>query len=186
VSLAALGGCASTARTRPTQQQTPAIDLSPFRRIWIAGFNASSNRDIDVNAETVFLLRRRLNPLTRMRVVDAQPIAVRGESELADAARWRRLAEEYEDAIVVTGTVNLESAPPVPIASASSRASNILRKGFALETTFLFVDGRTGAVIARQTFPKEKLYGSDQRASTLSLYLELMERVTPAFLRVFR
>jgi hypothetical protein len=55
-----------------------------------------------------------------------------------------------------------------------------------LETTFLFVDGRTGEVLARQQLPKETLYASGPRVSPLSLYFELMERVVPEFLRALR
>ena len=184
--LFALGACAGSARIQKPQQDTPAIDLSPFRRVWIAGFVATHNRDVDVNGETVHLLRRRLNPLTRMRVVEASPVVVRDATELTSAAYWRKQAEEYEDAIVVTGIVNLIAAPSLPAASASSRAGSMLRKGVVLETAFLFIDGRTGELLARQNLRKDRLYGADQRASTLSLYLQLMERLMPAFLRVFR
>lgn len=183
--LLTLEGCAGAARSRVSEPAAPAIDLSPFRRVWIAGFVTAANREVDVNAETVRLLRSRLNPRTPLRVIEAPPLSI-DETKLSDAARWKRLAEEYGEPLIVTGSVSLVAARPVPAESPSGRASYRLRKGFVLDALFLFIDGRTGEVLARQDLPKQTLYGPDQRASTLSLYLQLMERVLPAFLRAFR
>ena len=181
-----LSGCASATVVRNPQPAAPALDLSPFRRIWIAGFVTSANPDIDVNAETVRLLRRRLNPMTPLRVIEAEPLTISDDAALSNAARWRKLAEEYGEPLIVTGSVRFVAARPVAAPSPSSRPTYRLRKGFVLEVTFLFIDGRTGEVVARQPFPKETLYGPDQRVSTLSLYFQLMERAVPAFLRTFR
>jgi hypothetical protein len=160
------------------------LDMSPFRRIWIAGFLTSANRDIDVNAETVRLLRRRLNPRTPLRVIEAEPLAIRDEAELSNAGPWKRRAEEYGEPLILTGSVKLSDARPVAVERTSGRGgSYILRKGFVLDTTFLFIDGRTGAVIASEHPSQEKAYGADARASSLSLYFQLMDRVLPVVLR---
>lgn len=181
-----IGGCARAARAPSPPPETPAIDLAPFRRVWIAGFLATPNADIDVNGETVTLLRKRLNPRTPLRVIEAPPLAIHTEDELLDGLRWRRLGEEYSEPLIVTGSLTFAAARPVAAESPSSRPIHRLRKGYVLEATFLFIDGRTGEVLARQVLPRETLYETGQRTSTLSLYFQLMERVLPPFLRVFQ
>jgi hypothetical protein len=179
-----LASCAAVPMTPVSPPAALLIDVSPFRRIWIAGFVTSANRDIDVNLETVRLLRRRLNPRTPLRVIDAEPLTIRDESELSDRERWKRLAEEYAEPLIVTGSVRLNAARPVALERTTGRGSVYLsRKGFVLETTFVFIDGRSGEVIASDHLPKETLYGSDARTSTLFLYFQLMDRVLPRFFR---
>lgn len=181
-----LAGCASVSHVRASQPATPSVDLSAFDRVWIAGFVTSAPRDIDLNAETVRLLRGQLKSRTFLRVIDAEPITIDSGSMLRDEERWRELAEEYGAPLIVTGSVRLASARPVSSERGSGRGSQyVLRKGFVLEATFVFVDGRTGQIMASQNLFKEKLYGADDRESTLSLYFQLMDRVMPMFLRAF-
>ena len=173
-------------RARVSEPSTAAPDLSSFRRVWIAGFVTNQVDDIDVNVETVRLLRRRLRSSAAVRVLDAEPLTIATEAALRDAERWRNLGEEHGAPLIVTGSLRLVSAPPVPVQSASTHRSNYgLRKGFVLETTFVFIDGQTGEVVASQRFPNEKLYAADERASTLSLFFRLMDRILPTFLRAF-
>ena len=56
------------------------------------------------------------------------------------------------------------------------------RKGFILQPRFVFIDGRTGAVIYSETFHEEILYNAQQSVPALSTYFELMDRVMPSFL----
>jgi hypothetical protein len=186
VSVLLLAGCASVTDVPVSQPATPSVDLSAFDRVWIAGFLTSAPRDIDLNVETVRLLRSQLKSRTLRRLIDAEPIAIDSESMLRDEERWRELAEEYGAPLIVTGSVKLVSARPVSTERASGRQSHyVLRKGFVLEATFVFIDGRTGEVVASQSPPKETVYGADDRASTLSLYFQLMDRVLPMFLHAF-
>ena len=171
---------------RDPQRASPSIDLSPFRRIWVAGFVTNTNPDIDLNAETVRLLRRRLKSRTVLGVVEAEPINIPDESALSDSDRWRRLGEEYGGPLIVTGSVTLVAARPVAAQETSGRGTRyVSRKGFVLEAAFFFIDGRTGEVIVSDRLPKEKAYGDDARASTMSLYFQLMDRVLPRFLHTF-
>jgi hypothetical protein len=56
------------------------------------------------------------------------------------------------------------------------------RKGFILQPRFVFIDGRTGAVLYSETFHEEILYNAQQSVPALSTYFELMDRVMPSFL----
>jgi len=111
----------------------PKLDVSDFSRVYIAGFVAGGSEDLDVNLETVRLLRSQLRTRSEMRVIDADvlpleeiardesggngdavelPEEIRSEEDLetferifADVAYWRQLGEEYQSPLIVTGTV---------------------------------------------------------------------------------
>ena len=56
------------------------------------------------------------------------------------------------------------------------------RKGFILRPKFVFIDGRTGAVLDSEIFREEVLYNPHQDTPALSSYFELMDRLIPGFL----
>jgi len=53
---------------------SPKLDVTPFQRIFIAGFIAGANEDVDANMETVRLLRSQLRNKGIMRVIDADTL----------------------------------------------------------------------------------------------------------------
>jgi hypothetical protein len=56
------------------------------------------------------------------------------------------------------------------------------RKGFVLQPRFVFIDGRTGAILYSESYREEILYPQSQSVPALSTYFELMDRVVPSFL----
>jgi len=56
------------------------------------------------------------------------------------------------------------------------------RKGFVLQPRFVFIDGRTGAILYSESYREEVLYPQSQTVPALSTYFELMDRVMPSFL----
>jgi hypothetical protein len=52
----------------------PKLDVSGFQRIFVAGFIAGNNEDVDANMETVRLLRSQLRNKGVMRVIDADTL----------------------------------------------------------------------------------------------------------------
>jgi len=56
------------------------------------------------------------------------------------------------------------------------------RKGFILKPKFIFIDGRTGAELYKETFREEVLYNANTNTPALSSYFELMDRLIPSFL----
>ena len=52
----------------------PKLDISAFQRVFIAGFIAGANEDVDANMETVRLLRSQLRNKGIMRVIDADTL----------------------------------------------------------------------------------------------------------------
>jgi len=117
------------------------------------------------------------------------------EHIFADAAYWKKLGEEYQDPLIVTGTIlftpqqrsgMVERTQQVQDAFGRSRVVPIRtymeRKGFVLTPKFVFIDGRTGATLYSETFREEILYNAQQNTPALSSYFELMDRLVPSFL----
>jgi hypothetical protein len=113
----------------------------------------------------------------------------------SDVAFWKKIGEEYQNPLIVTGTVlftphqvngfvtrnqevydNLGRRSVVPV------RTYMERKGFILAPNFIFIDGRTGAQLHKEGMSEEILYSSQQNTPALSSYFELMDRVLPAFL----
>ena len=208
----------------------PKLDVSAFQRVLIAGFVAGGNDDVDINQETVRLLRSQLRTKSSLRVIDADvlalnqvardqnteanagiadadartplPEAIKNERDLepyerlfANVAYWKRLGEEFQNPLIVTGTVLF--APEersgyvqreTEVYDAFGRRSLVpvrtfqQQKGFVLRPKFVFIDGRTGATLYSETYREQVLYGSDTNTPALSSYFELMDRVVPSFL----
>jgi hypothetical protein len=117
------------------------------------------------------------------------------QSIFADVAFWKKLGEEYENPLIVTGTIlftphqtagfvtrnqefmdNLGRRSVVPV------RTYMERKGFILTPKFIFIDGRTGATLHSETMHEEILYNSQQNTPALSSYFELMDKIVPSFL----
>jgi hypothetical protein len=113
----------------------------------------------------------------------------------ADVAYWKKLGEEYQNPLIVTGTVlftphqqagfvttNREVYDSFGRRSVIPVRTYMERKGFILEPRFIFIDGRTGATLYSEKFREEVLYNAQQNTPALSSYFELMDRLMPSFL----
>jgi hypothetical protein len=113
----------------------------------------------------------------------------------ADVAYWKKLGEEYQSPLIVTGTVlftpnqtsgfvmqNREVYDAYGRRSVIPVRTYMERKGFILQPRFVFIDGRSGAILYSETFHEEILYPQSQSVPALSTYFELMDRVIPSFL----
>ena len=129
-------------------------------------------------------------------------VAIKNEKDLAkfdkifaDVAYWKKLGEEYQTPLIVTGTILFtpqQSSGFVmqqrEVYDSYGRRSVIPvrtymeRKGFILQPRFVFIDGRTGAILYSESFREEILYPQSQSVPALSTYFELMDRVVPSFL----
>ena len=113
----------------------------------------------------------------------------------ADVAFWKKIGEEYQNPLIVTGTVlftphqvngfvtrnqevydNLGRRSVVPV------RTYMERKGFILSPTFIFIDGRTGVTLYKEQLSQDVLYNAQQNTPALSSYFELMDQLIPSFL----
>ena len=117
------------------------------------------------------------------------------QSIFADVAFWKKIGEEYENPLIVTGTVlftphqtsgfvtrNVETYDQLGRRTVIPQRTYMERKGFILTPKFIFIDGRTGATLHSETMHEEILYNSQQNTPALSSYFELMDKVIPTFL----
>lgn len=72
--IAALAACTSYTEIPIETPIQPKLDVSAFQRVFIAGFIAGENEDVDANMETVRLLRSQLRNKGIMRVIDADTL----------------------------------------------------------------------------------------------------------------
>jgi hypothetical protein len=117
------------------------------------------------------------------------------EKIFADVSFWKKLGEEYQNPLIVTGTVLFTPHSRAAFVQRETEYFDALgrrrvvpvrqymeRKGFILVPTFVFIDGRTGTRLHRESYRKEVLYPSSQNTPALSSYFELMDQVIPEFL----
>lgn len=210
----------------------PKLDVAAFTRVLVAGFIVGGTDDVDVNLETVRLLRSQLRNRSQLRVIEADvlplaeialeerrgrssdeargadgealkpPDRIRNEKDLeayeaifGNVDFWKRLGEEYQNPLIVTGTIlfmphsrsgfvvrdqevfdSFGRRRVVPIRTYRER------KGYILSPKFIFIDGRTGTTLYSESLREEVLYDAQQNTPALSSYFELMDRVLPTFL----
>ena len=123
---------------------------------------------------------------------DLQPY----EHIFADADYWKRIGEEYQNPLIVTGTVMFTPHSTTGMVQREREIIDSLgrrrvepvreyveRKGFILLTKVIFIDGRTGAQLpASEAWREEKLYNQNDNTPALSAYFELMDEIIPRFL----
>ena len=136
----------------------------------------------------------------------AQPLAlpedIKSEKDIeayerlfANTAYWRRIGEEYQNPLIVTGTIlfipqqragwvsrDVEQFDSFGRRRVVPVRNYIDRKGFLLVPKFIFIDGRTGATLYREAYKEEVMYSAQQTTPALSSYFELMDRLVPNFL----
>lgn len=202
------------------------IDVGEFRRVLVAGFVTElSDEDIDLQSETVRLLQNQLRSAAKLQVLepDHPPLMdalektleemggggtysetekeryrLEGDKVLGDTEFWRRIGEEYQNPLIVTGKVGFESqnrsgfqAEESVVRDPRSQRQRVVRgnrylerTAFSLNIEFYFVNGRTGETLHKEKFSEEVLYGEDQKVSPLSSYFDLMDRLLPNFLGI--
>ena len=117
------------------------------------------------------------------------------ERLFANTAYWRRIGEEYQNPLIVTGTIlfapqqragwvsrDVEQFDSFGRRRVVPTRNYVDRKGFLLAPKFVFIDGRTGATLYREQYKEEVLYPAQQTTPALSSYFELMDRLVPSFL----
>ena len=213
------------------------LDVSDFNRVLVASFVTQTTEDLDLDQETVRLLRNQLRTRSLLRVIEAEvpPLGdfsettlkesgkleeferleeearKEGEEEisrqewidmeqdklLVDQEYWRKIGEEYQQPLIVSGRLTFSSEARSGFARGDRyvrdaygrprlvRSTNFQeRTGYVLAAEFYFIDGRTGRSIHRERFTEEVIYGREERTSALSSYFELMDRLLPNFLSI--
>ena len=127
---------------------------------------------------------------------------IRSEKELesyeqifADVAYWKKIGEEYQAPLIITGTVYFAPINKSGLVERTQEYSDAFgrrqvgtvrqwmdRKGYTLVPKLVFIDGRTGTTLYSESVREEILYEASQNTPALSAYFELMDRYLPSFL----
>ena len=225
LSLAAIvAAAASCTRSYEIPIETPIrakLDVNAFQRVLVAGFISGGTEDVDGNLETTRLLRSQLRTKSVLNVIDSDVLPlvdvategreapaegeqepIREESDLeefqhvfANVEYWKRIGEEYQQPLIVTGTVMFTPLQTTQLVQRErevydsfGRRSVVAqrtfqeRRGFSLDGRFIFIDGRDGTTLHSETFGEQILYSANQVTPALSSYFELMDRLIPSFL----
>ena len=130
------------------------------------------------------------------------PERIRDEKDMAAYERvfanvdyWKRIGEEFQNPLIVTGTVMFTPHQRSGFVTREQEVYDSVgrrrvvpvrtymeRKGFILRPKFIFIDGRTGTTLYSESFREEILYNAQQNTPALSSYFELMDRLVPGFL----
>ena len=215
-----VSGCASFVEVPVETPLKSKLDVSRFRRILIAGFVTDlQDVDVDLSAETSRLLQNQLRSNTRIQVLepDRPPLqdaldnilarldeegsyvseekeqyALEADRLLEDPEFWRKMGEEYQQPLIVTGRLGFQGQnrsgfqPEERVVRDTAGSPRLVRgnryaerKGFTLSAELYFIDSKTGELIHKERFTEEVLYGERQRVSPLSSYFELMTASCP-------
>jgi hypothetical protein len=199
------------------------LDVGAFQRVLVAGFLAGGTDDVDGNLETTRLLRSQLRTKSELRVIDADvlplmdvasenrktdsgatplPSPIKDEKDLdeyehvfANVEYWKKVGEEFQQPLIVTGTVMFTPQARSQIQQREQEVFDTLgrrrtvaerrlveRKGFGLVGRFVFIDGRSGTTLYSQGFTESVLYDANRQTPALSSYFELMDKLIPNFL----
>jgi len=117
------------------------------------------------------------------------------EAIFDDAEYWRRIGQDNQGPLIVTGSILFREVAesgirsrPVEFIDEAGRVTVQEERGFvdmqgySITPTFVFIDGRTGELLHSETFHEEALYSSSQTTPALSSYFELMDKLLPSFL----
>jgi hypothetical protein len=130
------------------------------------------------------------------------PAAIKEQKDLepyehvfANVDYWKKIGEEYQQPLIVTGTVMFTPLQRNQLVQREQEVYDSFgrrrvipvrsyqeRKGFSLDGRFIFIDGRNGATLHSETFAEQVLYSANQTTPALSSYFELMDRLIPSFL----
>jgi hypothetical protein len=133
---------------------------------------------------------------------DAKEPRIKNEKDLepyervfADVSYWKKIGEEYQQPLIVTGTILFTPHSKAGIVQREQESYDAFgrrrvepvraymeRKGFILQPKFVFIDGRTGTVLYSERFREERLYNPQQNTPALSSYFELMDQIMQNFL----
>jgi hypothetical protein len=201
----------------------PKLDVGAFQRVLVAGFLAGGTEDVDGNLETTRLLRSQLRTKSELRVIDSDVLplmdvasenrtsdggaapaqtAIKDQKDLepfehlfANVEYWKKIGEEYQQPLIVTGTVMFTPLQRNQLVQREQEVYDSFgrrrvipvrsyqeRKGFSLDGRFIFIDGRNGSTLHSETFAEQVLYAANQTTPALSSYFELMDRLIPSFL----
>src|SRR5207247_11456657 len=108
------------------------------------------------------------------------------ERLFANTAYWKRIGEEFQNPLIVTGTVLFTNRSASGFVQRDTEVYDqygrrrviptrtyMERKGFMLRPKFVFIDGRSGATMYSESYREEILYNAQQNRPAPSSSFDL-------------
>src|SRR6476469_7451167 len=115
------------------------------------------------------------------------PAAIKDQKDLepfehlfANVDYWKKIGEEYQQPLIVTGTVMFTPLARNQLVQREQEVYDSFgrrrvipirsyqeRKGFSLDGRFIFIDGRSGATLHSESFNEQILYNANQTTPAL-------------------
>jgi hypothetical protein len=181
-----------------TKSSLKVIDADILQLIDIAKEQSQTvpgNAPDDVTSGTTPSIRAASQTLALPKDIKEEKDLEPYERLFANTAYWKRIGEEFQTPLIVTGTVLFTNRSTSGFVQRDQETFDSLgrrrviptrmymeRKGFILRPKFVFIDGRTGATMYSESYREEILYNAQQNTPALSSYFELMDRLVPNFL----
>jgi hypothetical protein len=203
VILAVLGACGAleaknnilkVTLTVPTKEQ---IDMEGVRRTLVTRFVIGQETPgVDLSKELVGVIRRDLHQKAGLLVSDAEAPALPEQplpDLLANSGYWRRLAQQFDSDLVVTGEASFQTADRSgyiqvdeisPLTGQRVRRSRFVeREAFMLDMRVFFLRGSTGELLYEDHFNAEDTRNGMGYDRLAAMY-DLFEQISPDILGV--
>ena len=184
-----------------TKSDLRVIDADPIQLVEVAQ-EQNKTATAEANPPAAEGLSVRTTPAADTTAATVLPQKIKDEKDLepyerlfANTAYWKRIGEEYQNPLIVTGSVLFTPQTSTGLVTRETEVYDGLgrrrvvptrvymeRKGFMIRPKFVFIDGRTGATISSLSRREVVLYNAQNETPALSSYFELMDRIVPDFL----
>ncbi len=189
--LAAGPAFAKTLRVTIAVPMPSRIDMQGLHKALVTRFVVDKDvPEIDLNHETVGLLRRELHKKSSLDVLEVEPPPLPEQpltDLLANSGFWRKLAESNGADLLISGKVSFEVSDRSgyvqqdeisPVTGQRVRRTRFVdREGFTLNLNLFFIRGSTGKVMYEDHFTGENtlLGKSNDRLTSLFTIFEQIE-----------
>ena len=170
------------------------LDMTGVRRILVTRLVVDQEVSaFDLGKEIVTVIRRDLRQKARLDMIDVDPPSLPEQplqELLANTGFWRRMAEQYEADLIITGQTSFKAVDRSgyvqvdavsPITGQRVRRSQFVeREAFILDLRLFFLRGSTGELLDEDHFNGEETYqghGTDKLGGMFDLYEQMAEDI---------
>jgi len=170
------------------------IDMTGVRRILVTRLVVDQEvREFNLTKELVEVIRRDLRQKARLGMIDVDPPPLPEQplpQLLANTGFWRRMAEQHEADLIITGQTSFKVADRSgyvhvdaisPLTGQRVRRTQFVeREAFILDLRVFFLRGSTGELLDEDHFNGEDTYngrGTDELAGMFDLYEQMAEDI---------
>lgn len=170
------------------------IDMTGVKRILVTRLIVDQEvSEFDLGKEVVTAIRRDLHLKARLDMIDVDPPSLPEQplqELLANTGFWRRMAEQYEADLIITGQtsfkvtdrsgyVQVDTVSPMT-GQRIRRSQFVEREAFILDLRLFFLRGSTGELLDEDHFNGEDTYkghGTDRLGGMFDLYEQMAEDI---------